>query len=155
MSDVSFDIRKGETLALVSESGCSKSANHGPADRLASRRAPAMWWLMVRDMKIALSSNNEGCAGLAAQSADDLQDPVRDLNPRWRVADIVAGTHSYPQAHRNPSAPNKRVAELLGCQASPQKDGEVSVRRSAAASSRSHAREQPESSDLRRANLGA
>ena len=123
VSDVSFDIRKGETLALVGESGCGKST---VARLIVGLYAPSTGNVVVdgQDMKIALSSNNEAARALRRKVQMIFQDPYASLNPRWRVADIVAEPIRTHKLITDPSALNKRVAELLGFVKLTAKDGE-------------------------------
>jgi peptide/nickel transport system ATP-binding protein len=68
---VSFDIAKGETLALVGESGCGKST--------------------VARLIVGLYQPTEGRIAFEGRRMQMIfQDPYASLNPRWRVRDIVA-----------------------------------------------------------------
>ena len=67
---VSFDIEKGETLALVGESGCGKST--------------------VARLIVGLYRPTEGRIAYEGRRMQMIfQDPYASLNPRWRVKDIV------------------------------------------------------------------
>jgi peptide/nickel transport system ATP-binding protein len=68
---VSFSIAKGETLALVGESGCGKST--------------------VARLIVGLYRPSEGRVAFEGRRMQMIfQDPYASLNPRWRVRDIVA-----------------------------------------------------------------
>ena len=68
---VTFAIEKGETLALVGESGCGKST--------------------VARLIVGLYQPTEGRIAFEGQRMQMIfQDPYASLNPRWRVRDIVA-----------------------------------------------------------------
>jgi peptide/nickel transport system ATP-binding protein len=68
---VSFSVRKGETLALVGESGCGKST--------------------VARLIVGLYQPTEGRIAFEGRRMQMIfQDPYASLNPRWRVRDIVA-----------------------------------------------------------------
>jgi peptide/nickel transport system ATP-binding protein len=71
VDDVTLEIERGETLALVGESGCGKST---VARLITGLYAP--------------SSGRVEFAGRRLQMI--FQDPYASLNPRWRVKDIVA-----------------------------------------------------------------
>jgi peptide/nickel transport system ATP-binding protein len=86
VSDVSFDVKRGETLGLVGESGCGKSTLARAVLQLSRPNSG----------KVAF----EG-ADLTAESGERLrrlrrrvqlifQDPIASLNPRRRVGDIIA-----------------------------------------------------------------
>jgi peptide/nickel transport system ATP-binding protein len=84
VSDVSFEIQEGETLALVGESGCGKST--------------------IARLLVGLYKSSTGSIEFASRPLADLdtnpelrqrvqmifQDPYASLNPRWRVLDIIA-----------------------------------------------------------------
>jgi len=68
---VSFSVERGETLALVGESGCGKST--------------------VARLIVGLYHPTEGRVAFAGRRMQMIfQDPYASLNPRWRVRDIVA-----------------------------------------------------------------
>jgi len=68
---VSFSVQKGETLALVGESGCGKST--------------------VARLIVGLYRPTEGRLAFEGRRMQMIfQDPYASLNPRWRVRDIVA-----------------------------------------------------------------
>jgi peptide/nickel transport system ATP-binding protein len=68
---VTFQVSKGETLALVGESGCGKST--------------------VARLIVGLYRPTEGRLAFEGRRMQMIfQDPYASLNPRWRVRDIVA-----------------------------------------------------------------
>jgi peptide/nickel transport system ATP-binding protein len=68
---VSFDVAKGETLALVGESGCGKST--------------------VARLIAGLYTPSEGRIDFQGKRLQMIfQDPYASLNPRWRVRKIIA-----------------------------------------------------------------
>ena len=123
VSDLSFDIARGETLALVGESGCGKST---VAKLIVGLYASSTGSVTIdgHDMKIALTSNNDAARALRRKVQMIFQDPYASLNPRWRVADIVAEPIRTHKLIPDGAALDKRVAELLGFVKLTAKDGE-------------------------------
>lgn len=123
VSDVSFDINRGETLALVGESGCGKST---VARLIVGLYAASTGSVTIdgQDMKIALTSNDDAARALRRKVQMIFQDPYASLNPRWRVADIVAEPIRTHKLIADGAALDKRVAELLGYVKLTAKDGE-------------------------------
>jgi len=107
---ISFDIRRGETLALVGESGCGKST---VARLLVGLYTPGGG--SIRFDRVDLSGVRTRAEIAAVQRRFQMifQDPYASLNPRWRVRDIVA---EPIRAHRPASgadAIRARVETLL------------------------------------------
>ena len=84
VSDVSFDIKAGETLALVGESGCGKSTI---AKLLVGLYKPTSGSVTVLGKSIQTAQSDKQ---LRRSVQMIFQDPYASLNPRWRVIDIVA-----------------------------------------------------------------
>ena len=86
VSDVSFDIARGETLGLVGESGCGKSSLGRAILQLTTRKAGSVQF------------DNVELTGLGSAPLRRMrrriqlifQDPIASLNPRRRIGDIVA-----------------------------------------------------------------
>jgi len=105
---VSFDIARGETLALVGESGCGKST--------VARMLVGLYGLTRGDIHFdgqPLSRMSEpGGRALRKRLQMIFQDPYASLNPRWRVGRIIAEpmlTHTQ----MSPADRVARVGELL------------------------------------------
>jgi peptide/nickel transport system ATP-binding protein len=106
---VSFEIRRGETLSLVGESGCGKST---VARLLVGLYRPTRGRVEFfgRDLR---EMNTAAGRALRQKLQMIFQDPYASLNPRWRVADIIAEplrTHGLLLDRR---AIEERVDELL------------------------------------------
>jgi peptide/nickel transport system ATP-binding protein len=110
VDEVSFEIRSGETLSLVGESGCGKSTI---ARVLVGLYAPSKGRVEffghdLREMGSAAGRN------LRQKLQMIFQDPYASLNPRWRVADIVAEPLKAHGLMSDPQRITARVDELLG-----------------------------------------
>ena len=109
VDDVSFEIARGETLALVGESGCGKST---VARMLVGLYRPTRGRILFDDQDLA---EIEGARGTALRRRLQMifQDPYASLNPRWTVADIVAEPLRVHGIVRERAAVSERVDELL------------------------------------------
>jgi peptide/nickel transport system ATP-binding protein len=87
VDDVSFSIRKGQTLALVGESGCGKST---VARLLVGLYEPTRGKVHFdgKDTGV-LKSRPAELRTLRRRMQMIFQDPYASLNPRWKVLDIV------------------------------------------------------------------
>ncbi len=103
---VSFSIAKGETLALVGESGCGKST---VARLIVGLYTPSRGHIRFDD--VHLTASNRRQARNRMQMI--FQDPYASLNPRWRVRDIVAEPIVVQRIIKDRAAIDARVAELL------------------------------------------
>ncbi len=108
VEDVSFDLRPGETLALVGESGCGKSTTGRAIMRLQN---PTTGRVVIGGQDIAHLKGRE-LRGLRRSAQMIFQDPLASLNPRIKVGDAIVEpmlTHKLmPKAEAR-----ERVAELL------------------------------------------
>jgi peptide/nickel transport system ATP-binding protein len=85
VSDVSFDLARGETLGVVGESGCGKTTTGQAVMQLEPPTSGAVV-LDGRDLT-QLSGRDLPLARRGMQMI--FQDPVSSLNPRRRVRDLV------------------------------------------------------------------
>ena len=103
---MSFELRRGETLALVGESGCGKST---VARLIVGLYQPTSGRIEFDGIDLA-SAN---AAGLRRRMQMIFQDPYASLNPRWRVMDIVAEPIRVLGLAKSPAEIGERVGELL------------------------------------------
>ena len=106
VDDVSAEIAKGETLALVGESGCGKST---VARLIVGLYPPSRGKVEFGGVDM---STPEG-APQRRRMQMIFQDPYASLNPRWRVRDIVAEPVRVLGLIAGEAAIAARVAELL------------------------------------------
>ncbi|GHD21515.1 oligopeptide ABC transporter ATP-binding protein OppF [Nocardiopsis kunsanensis] len=103
-----FDIREGETLALVGESGCGKSST---LMEIMGLDKPQRGSVEVMGRDVSTLSKADRFA-LRKDMQIVFQDPMSSLDPRMTVFDIIAEplvTHKVPQERIT-----KRVYELVG-----------------------------------------
>ena len=104
---VSFDIREGETLGLVGESGCGKTTT---IVQILTLARPTAGTVVVLGRDSARLDRGERRA-LRRNLSVVFQDPLASLDPRLPVGDILSEglrTHGVPKQRRN-----RRVGELL------------------------------------------
>jgi len=90
VSDVSLDVRRGETLGIVGESGCGKSTMARSMVQLPPPRSGRVLLDPGTDAEVDLA----GLSGRALREVRPrmqmiFQDPISSLNPRRSVRDIV------------------------------------------------------------------
>jgi peptide/nickel transport system ATP-binding protein/oligopeptide transport system ATP-binding protein len=106
---VSFEIRRGETLAVVGESGCGKSTMGRLLLRLIDATDGSVYF-EGRDIN-TLSRNEMREMRRHVQMV--FQDPYGSLSPRRSIADIIAEPLEVFGLVRNRRERRERVAELL------------------------------------------
>jgi peptide/nickel transport system ATP-binding protein len=87
VSGIDFEIKKGETFALVGESGCGKST---VANLVVGLHRPTAGKIEFDGVDMAAVTNRTQMSQLRRRMAMIFQDPYASLNPRWRVASIVS-----------------------------------------------------------------
>ena len=110
VDDVSFTIEKGETFALVGESGSGKSTVARMAVGLLK---PTRGEVTIDGVAMA-GADSAALSALRRRIQMIFQDPYASLNPRWRVADIIAEPIRAFRTVEGSTAISARVGELLG-----------------------------------------
>lgn len=85
VSGISFDVRQGETLGIVGESGCGKSTTGRAIMQLPRPKSGDV----VFDGQNLLDLNSEDIRKQRVRIQMIFQDPISSLNPRRSVRDIV------------------------------------------------------------------
>jgi peptide/nickel transport system ATP-binding protein len=118
---VSFEIKRGETLSLVGESGCGKST---VARLICGLYAPTRGSVIFDGVDLGSVPGRTEMLALRRRFQMIFQDPYASLNPRWRVHDIVAEPIRSHKLIDDGAALTKRVGELLGDVGLSPQDGE-------------------------------
>lgn len=109
VDDVTFEINKGETLALVGESGSGKSTI---AKMLVGLLKPSSGTVLFDGQPMQMNTSDEMQA-LRKRFQMIFQSPYASLNPRWKVADIIAEPMTVLGIENDKNRSQKRVDELL------------------------------------------
>src|SRR5512147_2535118 len=121
VDDVSFEVRKGETLALVGESGCGKSTL---ARLIVGLHAPSRGRISFDGVEITSPAARTDTARVRRRMQMIFQDPYASLNPRWRVREIVAEPIVVLGLSDDRGRTHDRVAELLTLVGLSREDGD-------------------------------
>ena len=85
VDNISFFIRKGETLGLVGESGCGKTTTGRSILKLEEPTSGSV----IFDGKNLIEMKGEVLRKMRAKMQPIFQDPFASLNPRMNVGDII------------------------------------------------------------------
>jgi oligopeptide/dipeptide ABC transporter ATP-binding protein len=104
---VSFHIRRGQTFALVGESGCGKST---VARLVTGLLAPTGGQVVLDGVSVAPYAGDPAQRAALREVQMVFQDPYSSLDPRWRVGRIIA----EPMQARGMNDPGGRITERVG-----------------------------------------
>jgi oligopeptide transport system ATP-binding protein len=108
VDNVSFDIKKGETLGLVGESGCGKTTT---GRTILQLHKPTSGDVYFRDTNLVSASDGK-IRELRRDMQIIFQDPYASLNPRMTVGRIIAEPLDVHNIG-TPKERKERVQELL------------------------------------------
>ena len=109
VDDVSFSVARGETLALVGESGCGKSTTGRLILRLLE---PTAGSVRFKGQEIA-GLDKQTMRRMRRHLQIIFQDPYASLNPRMTVGEMLAEPLKLHELVDNEAASDARVRELL------------------------------------------
>jgi len=109
VNDLSFEIKKGETLGIVGESGCGKST----AGRTILRLYEPTDGEIIFEGKHVEKLNEKELKAMRRNMQMIFQDPYASLNPRMTVGDIIGEALDIHGLAKNAEHRKKRIQELL------------------------------------------
>ncbi|WP_322096705.1 oligopeptide/dipeptide ABC transporter ATP-binding protein [Pelagibius sp.] len=104
---VSFRIPRGKTFSLVGESGCGKST---VARLVVGLYHPTRGTIRIDGVDMASLKTRAEIAPVRKRLQMIFQDPYASLNPRWRVAEIIA----EPIRAHGLMSDKRQIAERVG-----------------------------------------
>jgi oligopeptide transport system ATP-binding protein len=108
VDDVSFDIKQGETLGLVGESGCGKTT---AGRTIIQLYRPTAGQVIFDGINLGQTEGKE-LRTLRKHMQMIFQDPFASLNPRWTISRIINEPLRVHTSERGKESTDK-VAELL------------------------------------------
>ena len=105
VDDVSFEIRKGETLGLVGESGCGKSTVGNTIMHLLNKTAGEVYF---NGVDTDTMNKNEFCKTVQMI----FQDPYSSLNPRKTIKQILSEPLLVQKLYKKGPELDKKIEEI-------------------------------------------
>ncbi len=117
VDDVSFEIKRGETLGLVGESGCGKTTTGRCILQLEKATEGAIEFCGVDLTKL----DEKALVPVRQRIQVIFQDPYSSLNPRMKVGDIIGEPMKVHRIIDDAAGRSKRTRELLNVCGLPSK----------------------------------
>jgi oligopeptide transport system ATP-binding protein len=109
VDDISFDVKHGETLGIVGETGCGKSTTA----KLLVRLLDPTSGRIVFDGQDVAAAQKDDLKALHRQMQMVFQDPYSSLNPRKTVGSIIGEPFAIHGLLKESGERRKRVQELM------------------------------------------
>ena len=109
LEDASFEVHRGETFAIVGESGCGKSTTGKCILRLTEPTSGEVWL----DGEDFTKLKGDDLTRARQQMKLIFQDPYSSLNPRMTVADIIAEPIDIAGTYETREERDARVEEIM------------------------------------------
>ena len=114
VSDVSFDLRSGETLGIVGESGSGKSVTASSIMRLNnSVTASTSGSILISGVDVLTADESEVRRVRGSEVAMIFQDPLSALNPYYTVGKQIAEAYLVHHPHVSKSEARAVTLEML------------------------------------------
>ena len=109
LEDASFEVHRGETFAIVGESGCGKSTTGKCILRLTEPTSGEV----ILDGEDFTKLKGEDLTRARQKMKLIFQDPYSSLNPRMTVADIIAEPIDIAGTYKTRAERDARVEEIM------------------------------------------
>jgi peptide/nickel transport system ATP-binding protein/oligopeptide transport system ATP-binding protein len=106
---ISFDVKQGETLGIVGETGCGKSTTA----RLLCRLMDPTSGSIMFDGRDVASQKGDELKGLHRDMQMVFQDPYSSLNPRKSVGSIISDPYVIHGLYTGEGERKRRVQDLM------------------------------------------